>query len=269
MDAVTSNIIFIQKIIIKRGYMKRILLSLLCMTALICICACSQDSLMSSKAAITEQDSLPLLPSMYYETVEELSKSILDDFSQAALSQMEREMSSESVKSIRDFIEGRKKDNIIYVPFYQEQACSFMNREGFHNITIYPFELYERAWVLFDAKLDDAAVSVKTLYLDFLSENTLSEAKNKGASWLIRQIASEAPNIYNVDSYPDYANIYEKSIELQDKSVTALVKELKDSEIIHVDFIYKNMLVSLVADSNTLTPELYAELSLGSVELDK
>ena len=149
----------------------------------------------------------------------------------------------------------------LYVPAVNGNMCTLREKEGFSNITFMTAELYDLPWILYHCKVDDEDVDIKLAYYSVIGMDELDSAKTYCEALAL--IAPNAPNPDNYTQFSSYQNIYESEITLaKDKTVTAMISELKNSSKAYIMFNYDDILVSVYADQNMLPEWFWSSFSL-------
>jgi len=255
---------------------------LMCMFSMLALilCSCSPFSQSSGEkqpdsanSQLSEGTPPPLMNPLEYDTVGDLSRGISKGFSETDLQDIEKEEAGEKRGAFRAFIENRKAQNNLYVPYIKDKPITLRDEEGFSNILLFPSEIHRQPTIWFFFLAGGSNSFINTTYVDsFLSQDTMKEANEKGYSWLIKQIDPAMLNVDNLKSFPEYADtikdIYEKEIILKKKKVEATIYEYYDDPRLHVYFVYDNLLIRVTSMPETLTPEWYECLDFKPVPLN-
>jgi len=210
-----------------------------------------------------------LQPSLHpfdYNTVEELIGSILNDFTEEQLQKMfnGRVEAEKDREAFRNFIT-MLQDGFLYVPYYQGREMTFRNRDGFHNISFFPSDRYGKPWIWYYPDTGQQGNSfISVMYLD---ENLKAEANERGAYWLISQIAPQMPTPENYKKIKDYSRIFESTIELNGRTFSALVYQFTDDPRDHTFFVYDDVLVRITYYPGETATEWLKGLSFEKIPL--
>ena len=149
----------------------------------------------------------------------------------------------------------------LYVPAVNGNMCTLREKEGFSNITFMTAELYDLPWILYHCRVDDNDIDIKIAYYSVIGMDELNSEKSYCET--LNLIAPDAPNPNNFTQFGSYLNIYESEISLaNEKNVTAMISELKNSSKAYIMFNYDGMLVSVYTDQNMLPESFWASFSL-------
>lgn len=162
----------------------------------------------------------------------------------------------------RDFVDnvisGKYK---IARPYLSDKPMPIQDKDGYAKVDILPIDLYGRPWIWYQALIEDQLCRVCIMYM---GDTEVANSQGKSASDVIKIVYSDpAPNVDNIQDFPNYEDIYVKDTVLKDRTVSALYKNVKDSERLYVTFVYDNMLVNMFAPEDTFTDEFFRNFSMG------
>lgn len=168
---------------------------------------------------------------------------------------------SPSSNEDRNNIENINLQNVpIYVPYLNGEAINLRDDSG---VSIFSVELYGKPWIFWNSiDFDGVHVSFRQA---LLNDNEISEFDGKNISQVIRTIAPDAPNINNIDKYPDYKSIEEKTVYINDTEVQALflLTEWNETDRLYIEFMYENsMFVLFVMGSDDIPNTFWNEFSM-------
>ena len=152
------------------------------------------------------------------------------------------------------------QDIKVVVPYFNGNTMELRNKEGFSNITLMTNELYNLPWIWYHCKLNDKDIDVRISYVSVLNNSRIDDTKS--LLDILSIIAPDAPSPSNYHNKKGYKNIYEREIALGDRTVTAVISELNDSNEISVNFHIDGVLVVLKADKEVFSDEFFASFSL-------
>lgn len=124
-------------------------------------------------------------------------------------------------------------------PMQNGETISYRNREGFSNILLSTSELYGLPWIWYYPSV--ATGENFYIKLTYLPRDVAGAEDADTASKVISILAPSAPNVNNKGS--GHTSIYEKTIVLADRQVTALVINYVDDTRSSIFFIYDDLLV--------------------------
>lgn len=200
-----------------------------------------------------------------YQSIAELWRGLHIDITPDVLEIIEGQMDIGADNgAFRRFCDERKTQRTLYVPYYQGKQIEFRNREGFSNIAIFPVETCNKPWIWYFGIIGDVDITIRTMYID---KSVVDEANQRGASWLIAQIAPNMPNIDNSTGQTgNIGAVYETLIQLADRAVKALVVEYNDGSYAYdsIYFIYDDIMVRVNADF-VFVKSLFSDISFSKI----
>lgn len=206
----------------------------------------------------------PDTPTFYFDSTEELLAYFTPDVNTQEIAAMtknkrnhlkEEPISEEYTELINKIAE----EQAIYVPMQNGAQISFRNwGEGYSNIALKPVGTYNKAWIWYFFLAEKGNNMIRIMYLD---DEHIEFAKNNSCSALLKKIYPDAVNIDNYLFTFNHKKVYETEIVLADRTVSALVSEMIDSERIFVSFAYDEIYVLIQALPDVITDEWFKELS--------
>ena len=161
-------------------------------------------------------------------------------------------------QTLSDFASGEIK---VVVPQINGKKIPLRNQEGFSNITWFTSELYNLPWLWYHCMVNEENLTVSIAYPCVLDRAELDSATSYYE--VLKMIAPNAPSPDNYKESASYKNIYEKEITLgDDKTVTAMISELKNDSRIYVCLYLDGMLVKLQGDKTLLTDDFLRTFSI-------
>lgn len=222
---------------------------------LLCLCACGNIA----NTETTANDSNPsdhIYP-LCYDSLSDLYKSInqgdklFDELSKQG-------MSSERIEEFRIFIEKYKSQGIV-VPKLNGKDIELRNKDGYSNISLYPSESYKLAWIFFHPYVSTG----ENFYIKmaYLPDGIITDQKKPTASEVIKELSPNSPNINNLGE--QHEKIYNQTVKLKDREVTALVIEYKTDSRSSMVFVYEDLLIEIRSN-----PEVWSEQWLSILSFD-
>ena len=200
----------------------------------------------------------PIYNSLDFNSVDELMDSITNRSINGIIETVEETRGDKG--RFRGLISNLKNGSL-YVPSYQGKEISYRNQEGFHNILLFPSELYDNPWVMYFP--DKTQSGVERISIMYLSDETKSP--HEDISNLISEIAPDAPNVHNYSEYPRFAEIYISELQLSDRKVTTLIQELKDDNRKNMFFVYDGLLTLVVASDEKVAYDWLSNFSFSKI----
>ncbi len=149
----------------------------------------------------------------------------------------------------------------LYIPVANGTVLPLRNSDSTSNVTLMTSELYNLPWIWYRCNVNDSDIDIKLAYPSVVESDKLNSAKTYYE--VLKMIAPNAPNPDNYTEFESYQSIYETEIKLaNDKHVTAMISEVKDSSKAYVMFIYDGVLVSIYTDKNNMSEEFWNSFSL-------
>ena len=185
--------------------------------------------------------------------VSQNGKYIINEFS-------EQGATSEQLENIAAFVEKLNSKNNA-VPYYNGKPIELRNKEGYANITLYASEAYGLPCIFCHP-----SVSTGENYyikITYLPDETANQ-NDKTTSEIIRKLSPNTPNVNNLGN--QHKSIYEQTITLADREVTALVYEYKDDSRNSTIFVYDDLLVEVKGSPDVWSSLWLSNLSFGSFQ---
>lgn len=142
-------------------------------------------------------------------------------------------------------------------PCLNGKAVALQDKEGYPNISLFPSEAYRLPWIFFHP----AVSTGKNYYIKIaLLPDSLTQGQDSlTASAVIKELSPDSPNVGNLGSR--HKAIYEQTIRLLDREVTALVCEFKEDARNRVTFVYDDLLVEVNGDPTIWSSQWFSTLS--------
>ena len=145
------------------------------------------------------------------------------------------------------------------IPYLNGSPMHLREKEGFSGIVFMTSELYRLPWIWYYGDIDGNEVVVKQACL---SQKYLHQTSGRTASQWVGQLAPDAPNIHNADSFSTYKEIKEEMISLSGDTVAAMIYELKNDERISVAFILNGGLYMVTAKKEVLNRDFWSAFTM-------
>ena len=226
---------------------------------LLCLCLCACNNTVSPFVSGGVDDGIsaspPKIRPLHYDSFNDLKKAInKENKLYAELSEMGA--NETTTANFKAFVEKYQSQKVI-IPYLNGKEIELQNEEGFSNISFYPSEAYDLPCIFFHPKVSTG----ENLYIKMtcIPEDIISNQENPTASEVIKALA---PNAANVDNLGDaHKNIYNKTITLADREVTAMVIEYKDDKRNSTYFVYGDLLVEVRDNPEVWNEKWFSELS--------
>ena len=146
------------------------------------------------------------------------------------------------------------------IPCIDGETVELSNREGFSNISFFASEAYNLPWIFYYPYVSTG----ENFYIKitYVPDYILGQMENPTASEVIRALSPNSPNVGNLGER--YEKIYNKTIKLYDREVTAMVCEYKDDPRNSTIFMYGDLLVEVKGKPDVWTAQWFSSLSFDS-----
>lgn len=240
-------------------YLKISILILVCISLMLVGCQSQIDGGASeypSNDNGNHQSSDQISP-FQYDSFADLKKSVSKkNADQLYASFVEEGVNSEQLDKIKYFVKKlQSQDN--GVPYLDGKEIKLRNEEGFSNISFFHSELYGLPWIFYHPKVSTGENFYITI--TYLPENILNEQKDPTASEVIKKLSPNSPNINNLGD--QHKSIYNQTLKLSDREVTALVIEYKTDSRNSIFFVYEDLLVQVRCDPEVWNAQWFSDLS--------
>ena len=185
--------------------------------------------------------------------VSQNGKYIINEFS-------EQGATRKQLENIAAFVEKLNSKNNA-VPYYNGKPIELRNKEGYANITLYASEAYGLPCIFCHP-----SVSTGENYyikITYLPDETANQ-NDKTTSEIIRKLSPNTPNVNNLGN--QHKSIYEQTVTLADREVTALVYEYKNDSRNSTIFVYDDLLVEVKGSPDVWSSLWLSNLSFGSFQ---
>lgn len=250
-----------------------VLIALLCLL----LCACNStdsagtvsnigdsDIIGSDTGSLQVDDNSPApnyIYPLHYNSVSEFKNSISKENAEKIYAEyLVAKLPLEKINALKAFV-GKIQTQDFIVPCINGKVVDFRNKEGFYNISLFASEAYGLPWVFYYPSVSTGEnFYIKTTCL---SSNIMNQQNNLTASAAIKELSPNSPNIDNLGE--QHKNIYNQTIRLRDREVTALICEYKTDNRNSITFIYNDLLVEIRCDPKVWTDQWFSALSFESL----
>jgi len=166
---------------------------------------------------------------------------------------------SDMVEKFGMFIEKLQSQNII-VPYINGKVIEFRNEEGFSSISLFASELYDQPWIFYYPKVSTG----ENFYIKitYVPDHIFETNQNPTASEVIKALSPNSPNVNNLG--PHHERIYNQTVRLGDREVTAMIIEYKNDKRNSTVFVYGDLLVEVKGSPEVWSAEWFSTLSFGA-----
>jgi len=245
-----------------------IVITLLCL--LLCSCSAAEYSKITNNTddnntppnstGTSNEEASPNAPDYIYplnfDSLYELKSSISKENEEIYAKYSETEITRTQMDVLKIFVE-KLKSQKNFVPCLNGQTIDFRNKEGFSNIALFVCESYNLPWIFYYPNVPTG----ENFYIKitYLPENILNEQKDPTASEVIKKLSPNSPNINNLGD--QHKSIYNQTLKLSDREVTALVIEYKTDSRNSIFFVYEDLLVQVRCDPEVWNAQWFSALS--------
>ena len=227
----------------------------------------TNETVPSAAEGISDAAYCDLFQTRYYYSLEEAFQG-LKDFPESELESLSyrenlymedtRKNTYVSEDELKNGIFGNMRtklleEEIFLAPHYQAKSITLDKNEN-QSITIIEAYAFRKPWIIYRGA---EGPSFQMMHID---SSLVESANEKGASWLSKELDSNAPNVYN---YEDIIKIsmengimamenmivYEQTCSLGDRDVIALVIDNSKNEMypsLGIYFVYDDMFIQVI-----------------------
>lgn len=233
------------------------------MAILLCLglCACGViDSSDTVNASSKDGYNTPAPATIYpldYDSLSDLNSSINQRNANVIYEKFrEAGVENEKIDEIEIFVEKLQSQNIT-VPYLNGKVIELRNEEGYANISFFASEAYRLPWIFYYP----AVSTGENFYIKitYIPDSIVETQKKMTASEVIKELSPNSPNINNLGK--QHESIYNQSIMLEDREVTALVIEYKNDNRNSTIFVYDDLLVEIRSNPEVWSTQWFATLS--------
>lgn len=210
-----------------------------------------------STASSTQNVDPSYIHSVDFDSIDELKNAASVENRESILSEFTANgVSAEQLAKVEILLNKIRSQGKVF-PCLNGEAVTFPNKEGYANISLFPSELYRLPWIFFHPTVS----SGKNYYIKVacLPDSITENRDGLTASAVIKELSPNSPNVGNLGER--HKAIYEQTIRLLDREVTALVCEFKDDDRNRVTFVYDDLLIEVNGDPTVWSWQWFATLS--------
>lgn len=238
---------------------KPIVFSLIIASMSLLITGCSDNrtatSSNSNKAQINLVDGVY---SAYYNDYNDLSLNLTDNLTE--INENLKRSEEETSASILQFINLIEKSDLIKVPQISGENLKLRQKEGYYGISVETKDFYNRPWIFYSfddgdfnsyVKITDISSEIWQLDSDVIFElmNAMDPIPDDGVF------------------YPPYTEMYEETIDMNEKSIEVLFAKRDNDPRVYANFIYDDSMVIICCSEENIESGFLNEFGLGNLEL--
>ncbi len=192
-----------------------------------------------------------------YDTFDEFKNAISEENEETVYAALlEQGAGDDQTDVFKSFIRKFRAQHMM-VPYVGNEVMELRNQEGFSNISFFVSEAYNLPWIFYHPCVSTG----ENFYIKitYVPDYILGQMENLTASEVIRALSPNSPNVGNLGKH--HKNIYNQTIMLRDREVTALVCEYKDDPRNSTIFVYDDLLVEVKGKPEVWTAQWFSALS--------
>lgn len=209
----------------------------------------------SNKAQINLMDGVY---SAYYNDYNDLSLNLTDNLTE--INENLKRSEEETSASILQFINLIEKSDLIKVPQISGENLKLRQKEGYYGISVETKDFYNRPWIFYSfddgdfnsyVKITDISSEIWQLDSDVIFElmNAMDPIPDDGVF------------------YPPYTEMYEETIDMNEKSIEVLFAKRDNDPRVYANFIYDDSMVIICCSEENIESGFLNEFGLGNLEL--
>ena len=130
---------------------------------------------------------------------------------------------------------------------------------GFNNITFFSSEFFGIPWIWYFPNEEQSGV--RSVATAFLNDDMIKNARNKNISDFTAELGPTYPNVHNYHEYDFISRVYTSELILSDRKSEALILEYKENNRVIIQFMYDDLLISILTFNEKLAYEWMKDLS--------
>lgn len=209
----------------------------------------------SNKAQINLVDGVY---SAYYNDYNDLSLNLTDNLSE--INENLKRSEEETSASILQFIDLIEKSDLIKVPQISGENLKLRQKECYYGISVETKDFYNRPWIFYSFDDDDSNSYVKITDIS-------SEIWQLDSDVIFELMNAMDPIPDDGVFYPPYTEMYEETIDMNEKSIEVLFAKRDNDPRVYANFIYDDSMVIICCSEENIESGLLNEFGLGNLEL--
>lgn len=238
---------------------KPIVFSLIIASMSLLITGCSDNrtatSSNSNKAQINLMDGVY---SAYYNDYNDLSLNLTDNLTE--INENLKRSEEETSASILQFINLIEKSDLIKVPQISGENLKLRQKEGYYGISVETKDFYNRPWIFYSFDDGDSNSYVKITDIS-------SEIGQLDSDAIFELMNAMDPIPDDGVFYPPYTEMYEETIDMNEKSIEVLFAKGDNDPRVYANFIYDDSMVIICCSEENIESGFLNEFGLANLEL--
>ncbi|WP_303825526.1 hypothetical protein [Ruminococcus flavefaciens] len=238
---------------------KSIVFSFIIASMSLLITGCSENrtatTTNSNKAQINMVDGVY---SAYFDDYNDLSLNLIDNLTE--INENLKHTEEETSASILQFINLIEESDLIKVPQISGENLKLRQKEDYYSISVETKDFYNRPWIFYGFDDGDSNSYVKIT-------NISSEIGQLDSDEIYEFMNAMDPIPDDGVFYPPYTEMYEETIDMNDKSIDVLFAKRDNDPRVYANFIYDDSMVIICCSEENIESGFLNEFGLGNLEL--
>lgn len=209
----------------------------------------------SNKAQINMVDGVY---SAYFDDYNDLSLNLIDNLTE--INENLKHTEEETSASILQFINLIEESDLIKVPQISGENLKLRQKEDYYSISVETKDFYNRPWIFYGFDDGDSNSYVKIT-------NISSEIGQLDSDEIYEFMNAMDPIPDDGVFYPPYTEMYEETIDMNDKSIDVLFAKRDNDPRVYANFIYDDSMVIICCSEENIESGFLNEFGLGHLEL--
>ena len=196
--------------------------------------------------------------SAYFDDYNDLSLSLIDNLTE--INENLKHTEEETSASILQFINLIEESDLIKVPQISGENLKLRQKEDYYSISVETKDFYNRPWIFYGFDDGDSNSYVKIT-------NISSEIGKLDSDEIYEFMNVMDPIPDDGVFYPPYTEMYEETIDMNDKSIDVLFAKRDNDPRVYANFIYDDSMVIICCSEENIESGFLNEFGLGNLEL--
>ena len=196
--------------------------------------------------------------SAYFDDYNDLSLNLIDNLTE--INENLKHTEEETSASILQFINLIEESDLIKVPQISGENLKLRQKEDYYSISVETKDFYNRPWIFYGFDDGDSNSYVKIT-------NISSEIGQLDSDEIYEFMNAMDPIPDDGVFYPPYTEMYEETIDMNDKSIDVLFAKRDNDPRVYANFIYDDSMVIICCSEENIESGFLNEFGLGNLEL--
>lgn len=225
------------------------------------VTGCSENSITTSSNTNNAQiNVVDGVYSAYFNDYNDLSLNLINDLTE--VSENLKQTEEETTASIIQFLKLIKVSNSIKVPQISGENLKLRQKEDYYSISVETKDFYNKPWIFFSFDDGDSNSYVKIT-------NVSSEIEQFDSDKVYELMTAMDPIPDDGVFYPPYTEIYEETIDMNDKSIDVLFAKRDNDPRVYANFIYDDSMVIICCSEENIESGFLNNFGLVDLEIEK